>query len=35
MVRSASLLAGALAALPFAFAGFNANGKDNVAIYWG
>lgn len=35
MVFSIFTLAGALAALPAAFAGFDAGSKSNMAVYWG
>lgn len=33
--RALASLAGALAVLPVAFAGFDANSQSNVAVYWG
>lgn len=33
--RSLASLAGALAVLPTALAGFDAGSKSNVAVYWG
>lgn len=33
--RALTSLAGALAVLPTAFAGFDASSQSNMAIYWG